>query len=99
MEENQVFKCCGDCYSCLKENEIKRRNQWHYCAAQKAYDTMRMIEDMQKTLKSMNGTVEELKAKIEAIQNNEVCVYSTAKTEDAAQEGDGARVDPQDSIT
>lgn len=99
MEENQVFKCCGDCYSCLKENEIKRRNQWHYCASQKAYDTMRMVESMQESLKVMQGTVDELKAKIEAIQNNELSVYNTAKAEDTAQEGDGAKVEPQESIT
>ena len=99
MGENEVFKCCGDCYNCLKENEIKRRNQWQYCAAQKAYDTMRMVESMQESLKVMQGNVDEMKAKIEAIQNNELSVYNTAKTEETAQEGDGAPVDPQDSIT
>ena len=89
MEENGVFKCNGDCYGCLKD-PVKLRNQWQYCAAQKAYDTMRMVECMQESFKSMQGTVEELKAKIEAIQNNELSVYNTAKTDDIAHEGSGA---------
>lgn len=89
MEENGVFKCNGDCYNCLKD-PVKLRNQWQYCAAQKSFYTMQMVEEMQKSLKSMQGTVDELKAKIEAIQSNELSVYNTAKTEDTAQEGSGA---------
>ena len=88
MEENK-FKCSGDCLNCRKlPNE--RREQWQYCAAQFTYNSMRMIEDLQKT-------VADLAAKVEAIQNNEASVFSTM--EDKAQEGVGAVVEPQDSLT
>ena len=88
MEENK-FKCSGDCLNCRKlPNE--RREQWQYCAAQFTYNSMRMIEDLQKT-------VADLAIKVEAIQNNEASVFSTM--EDKAQEGVGAVVEPQDSLT
>lgn len=88
MEENK-FKCSGDCLNCRKlPNE--RREQWQYCAAQFTYNSMRMIEDLQKTIADM-------KVKIEAIQNNEASVFSTM--EEKAQEGVGAVVEPQDSLT
>lgn len=64
------FVCTGDCLSCHKD-PVKRRNQWSYCAVQNAYNTMRMLGDMQAALKKMEGTVEELKSRIEAIQNSE----------------------------
>ena len=105
-QQNQEFKCTGDCYNCLIEDPVKRRNQWHYCAAQKAYNTMRMLGDMQAALRSMQGTVDELKAKIEAIQNSEVGVISPMDSElpapvvekpqnNIAQDGGGAPVDPR----
>ena len=88
MEENK-FKCSGDCLNCRKQPN-ERREQWQYCAAQFTYNSMRMIEDLQKT-------VADLAAKVEAIQNNEASVFSTM--EDKAQEGVGAVVEPQDSLT
>ena len=88
MEENK-FKCSGDCLNCRKlPNE--RREQWQYCAAQFTYNSMRMIEDLQKT-------VADLATKVEAIQNNEASVFSAI--EDKAQEGVGAVIEPQDSLT
>ena len=95
MEENK-FKCSGDCLNCRKlPNE--RREQWQYCAAQFTYNSMRMIGDMQESMKAMQGVVEEMKAKIEAIQNSEATALSTI--EETAQEGVGAVVEPQDSLT
>ena len=95
MEENK-FKCSGDCLNCRKlPNE--RREQWQYCAAQFTYNSMRMIGDMQESMKAMQGAVEEMKAKIEAIQNSEATALSTI--EETAQEGVGAVVEPQDSLT
>lgn len=71
MENN--FKCTGDCLKC-------HPNQRQYCAAQITYNTMRMIETMQ-------GTIEEMKVKIEAIQGNEASLFDPT---DIAQSGDGA---------
>ena len=93
-QENQ-FKCSGDCLNCRKlPNE--RREQWQYCAAQFTYNSMRMIGDIQESMKTMQGTVEELKAKVEAIQNSEAHVFdpmnfgtSMSETSDIAQEGSG----------
>ena len=74
MEQNQ-FKCSGDCLKC-------HPNQRAYCAAQFTYNTMRMVEEMRET-------VNDLKVKIEAIQNSEAEVFDPT----IAQEGDGAQVD------
>lgn len=101
MEQNQ-FKCSGDCLNC-RMNPVERKTQWQYCAAQFTYNTMRMIEAMQGSLSSLSGTVEELKVKVEAIQNSEANVFDPTKEEDemlkspseglkspTAQSGDGA---------
>ena len=93
MEQNQ-FKCSGDCLNCRKQPN-ERREQWQYCAAQFTYNSMRMIGDIQETLKEMQGTVDELKSKIEAIQNGEAYVFDPTKESETvnfpiAQEGSGA---------
>ena len=94
MEQNQ-FKCSGDCLNCRKlPNE--RREQWQYCAAQFTYNSMRMIEAMQGALAAMQGTVDELKEKVDAIQNSEANVFDPSSgvsgiptNQDTAQEGYG----------
>lgn len=70
MEEKreQQFRCTGDCIQC-------HRGQREYCAAQKAYDNQRILLAMQEALNAMSGTVEELKAKVIAIQDSEAMVY------------------------
>ena len=79
MEQNQ-FKCSGDCLRC-------HPSQRQYCAAQFTYNTMRMVEDIRIT-------VEDMRKKIEAIQNSEASIFDpTAEihtNNDKAQEGDGA---------
>lgn len=71
--QNQ-FKCSGDCLNCrVSPNE--RKTQWQYCAAQFTYNTMRMIETLQNAFNTMQGTVDELRERIEAIQNNEADVF------------------------
>ena len=88
MEENK-FKCSGDCLNC-------HPNQRQYCAAQFSYNSMRMIVNMQESLKAMQGSVDELKAKIEAIQNNETNVFNPSGENSEipklpiAQSGEGA---------
>ena len=105
MEQNQnqgqPFKCTGDCLTCRALNE--RKTQWQYCASQFTYNTMRMVEAMQSEIVAMQGTVNELKAKIDAIQNSEALVFdplSESLSENSseigkiigntAQSGDGA---------
>ena len=83
MEQNQ-FKCSGDCLKC-------HPNQRAYCAAQFTYNTMRMVEQMQESINTLSE-------KITAIQDNEAHVFDPTSAE-TAQEGAGAEVEPQDSIT
>ena len=94
-QNNQQFRCSGDCLNC-RMNPVERKTQWQYCAAQFTYNTMRMIETMQQSLTAMQGSVNELAAKIEAIQNSEVNVFdpteekSEIPTNPIAQSGNGA---------
>ena len=53
----------------------ERKTQWQYCAAQFTYNTMRMVETLQNAFNTMQGTVDELRERIEAIQNNEADVF------------------------
>lgn len=99
QNQEQQFRCTGDCINC-------NRAQREYCGAQKGYDNWLLLLEMQKTLAAMSGTVEELKHKVAAIQDNEAMVFdpnndTTAViqqptehiegiSEGIAQEGDGA---------
>ena len=69
------FKCPGNCLQCLPA-------QRQYCASQHAYSNMKVLDKMMETLlgmktqmDTMQGTVAELSAKIEAIQNGEAAVF------------------------
>jgi len=74
QNQGQQFKCSGDCLNCrVSPNE--RKTQWQYCAAQFTYNTMRMVETLQNAFKIMQGTVDELRERVEAIQNNEATVF------------------------
>ena len=83
MEQNQnqqqQFKCSGDCLNC-RMNSVERKTQWQYCSAQFTYNTMRMMESMQLSLTAMQGSVNELAAKIEAIQNSEANVFDPTES-------------------
>ncbi len=68
MAEENVFKCSGDCLNCRKQPN-ERREQWQYCAAQFTYNTMRMMEKMKDSMESMQTTINEMGAKIEALQS------------------------------
>lgn len=69
MEENQQqFKCTGDCLKCP-------RVQREYCASQKGYDNQRLLLTMQEAITAMSGTIEELKVKLDAIQGNEADIF------------------------
>lgn len=76
QQNNQrQFKCPGNCLQCLPA-------QRQYCASQHAYSNMKVLDKIMETLlgmknqiDSMQGTVAELSAKIEAIQNGEASVF------------------------
>jgi len=69
------FRCPGNCLQCLPA-------QRQYCASQHAYSNMLVLDKVMETLvamqsqiAAMQGTVQELAAKIEAIQNSEAAVF------------------------
>ena len=92
-QNNQQFKCTGDCFRC---QPLQRQ----YCAAQWSYNGLRIMEKIESTLESMNGTIKELSVKIDAIQGNEASLFdptessvlggSAVETSPIAQEGSGA---------
>ena len=68
-QQSGQFKCPGNCLQCLPA-------QRQYCASQHAYSNMKVLDKIMETLRgmknqmdAMQGTVAELSAKIEAIQN------------------------------
>ena len=80
MEQNQnqqsgQFRCPGNCLQCLPA-------QRQYCASQHAYSNMKVLDRMMETLlglkgqiAAMQGSIGDLSAKIEAIQNGEAAVF------------------------
>lgn len=75
QNNQQQFKCPGNCLQCLPA-------QRQYCASQHAYSNMKVLDKIMETLlgmknqiDTMQGTVAELSAKIEAIQNGEASVF------------------------
>ena len=104
MAEEQIFQCNGDCLKCRAIAD--RKVQWQYCAAQHAYNSMKMIEALQKSVESMQVTINNLTEKIEAIQSVEpVAVRPACDSEvsnlplfkDMAQNGSGAGIGSQDN--
>ena len=75
QNNQQQFKCPGNCLQCLPA-------QRQYCASQHAYSNMKVLDKimeallcMKSQIETMQGTVAELSAKIEAIQNGEAAVF------------------------
>ena len=75
-ENNQNFQCSGNCLNCLPA-------QRQYCASQHAYSNMKVLDKMmevlgkmQEDMTAMQVTVNEMAAKIEAIQNSEAVVFA-----------------------
>lgn len=92
MAENQ-FKCSGNCLQCLPAQRA-------YCASQHAYSNMKVLDTMMGIVIAMQGDINTLSEKIEAIQNSEASVFdpnsetlmpkSVSVSENTAQSGDGA---------
>ncbi|MBQ8064023.1 MAG: hypothetical protein IJ200_00005 [Prevotella sp.] len=68
QQQQQQFQCSGDCMRC---NPLQRQ----YCAAQWAYNSMRMLEQMQRQMTAMQGTIGEMRTKIDAIQGSEASLF------------------------
>jgi len=93
--EQKQFQCTGDCLKCIA---VQRQ----YCASQHSHDSVMMLRELSEAVKALSSTVEDLKAKIEAIQDNEALVFDPKEDADnpsgkpkgtlikKAQEGDGA---------
>ena len=76
QQQQPQFVCTGDCKKC------KSMQQWSYCASIHAYSNMKVLDKIMETLlgmktqiDTMQGTITELSAKIEAIQNGEAAVF------------------------
>ena len=74
-QNQQNFRCPGNCLQCLPA-------QRQYCASQHAYSNMKVLDRMMEMLlglkgqiEAMQGSIGELSAKIEAIQNGEAAVF------------------------
>ena len=74
-QNQQNFRCPGNCLQCLPA-------QRQYCASQHAYSNMKVLDRMMETLlglkgqiEAMQGSIGDLSAKIEAIQNGEAAVF------------------------
>ena len=89
MEQNQNFKCSGNCLNCLPAQRA-------YCASQHAYSNMKVLDSMMGIVMEMQGDIKNLAEKIEAIQNSEAHVFDptqeSLETQNIpiAQEGSGA---------
>lgn len=90
MEQNNQnqFKCSGNCLNCQPAQRA-------YCASQHAYSNMKVLDMVAKAVLDMQGEVNVIKEKIEAMQNNESSIFDPNQI---AQEGAGAVVEPQNSI-
>ena len=90
-QENQnQFKCSGNCLNCSPAQRA-------YCASQHSYSNMKVLDTMMGIVLSMQTDMEALSEKIEALQNNEAVIFDP--NEAIAQDGDGAEEEPQDIIT
>lgn len=72
----QQFQCSGNCLNCQPA-------QRQYCASQHSFSNMKVLDNMMEILKkmgtdmvAMQGTLADMSAKVDAIQNNEACVFA-----------------------
>lgn len=74
-DNNQQFHCSGNCLQCSPAQRA-------YCASQHAYSNMKvldkmvtMLDKMQADMDTLQNSVLEIAAKVEAIQNSEATVF------------------------
>ena len=70
-EEGKV--CTGDCLACSPA-------QRQYCAAQNAYTAARAMQGITGEIEALRGTVEQLTAKLRAIESSEALVFAPTET-------------------
>ena len=76
IDNNNTPHCSGNCMKC---NPFQRA----YCSSQLAYSNMKMLEMMEQQMETMQGSVNTLKEKIDAMQNNEASlIYPTSEPKD-----------------
>lgn len=70
------FVCTGNCKKCHS------MQQWSYCASIHAYSNMKVLDrvmetlvGMQTAMQTMQGAIQELSARIDAIQSSEPSVF------------------------
>lgn len=92
--DNQTPHCSGNCMKC---SPFQRA----YCSSQLAYSNMRMLEQVEKQMMTMQGEMTFMKEKIEAMQNNEThLIYPTSEAEKESATREAAQtVGSQNSLT
>lgn len=104
-ENNQTFRCTGNCLHCPPAQRA-------YCASQHAYSNMKVLDNvmgmlgkMQEDIAAVQGAVSDVAAKMEAMQSGEASVFNPASDEDGqdgfpheplAQESFGREKDAQE---
>ena len=75
-DNKQQFQCSGNCLNCLPAQRA-------YCASQHAYSNMKVLDKImemlgkvQEDMTAMQNTVNDLAAKIDAIQSSEATVFN-----------------------
>ena len=84
MAENN-FKCSGNCLNCSPAQRT-------YCASQHAYSNMKVLDSVMGAILELKSEVSEMKAKIEALQNNEAMLFDPNEEKlsvNITQSGDG----------
>jgi len=56
-QQQQQFKCTGNCLNCLPAQRA-------YCASQHAYSNMRVLDEVMKNMQELKSGMEEMKADI-----------------------------------
>ena len=66
--ENKNYKCSGNCLNCTPAQRA-------YCASQHAYSNMQVLDTMMGIVLGLKESVDEMKIKIEALQDNEATLF------------------------
>ena len=80
------FKCSGNCLNCSPAQRA-------YCASQHAFSNMKVLDAMMGIVVEMKGTIEDMRSKVDAMQNTEVFEPNMSRTPmsqtSIVQSGDG----------
>ena len=79
-ENNQNFKCSGNCLNCMPAQRA-------YCASQHAYSNMKVLDALMGEVIELQKSIRIIGEKIEAIQNNEALVFDPSNITPPESEG------------